>query len=224
LRSDIEVAIPVAGKGSRLGMGLPKCLVPVWGKPIIEWQLESLRALDIKVTVIVGYMADEVIKFVSSLDPLVQFIENSDFETTGTAASVRKAAESVKALSLVSIDGDVLIHPSSLTKILDAADSVLGVTERLTSHGVLVEVNENRVVSFARESDSLFEWSGVFKIATDAAHKFSDGHVYEDLALLLPLRYENIECCEVDTLADLQNAENWMIEMTTGSGGQWKKK
>ena len=196
----------------------------MWGKPIIEWQLESLRALDIKVTVIVGHMADEVIKFVSSLDPLVQFVENSDFETTGPAASVRKAAEVIEAPNLVSIDGDVLINSSSIAQILNAADSVLGVTERLTSDGVLVEVNENRVVSFARESDSLYEWSGVFKIATHVARKFGEGYLFEDLVPLLPLHYQCIECCEVDTLADLQNAENWMIEMTTRTGGKWKKK
>jgi choline kinase len=186
--------------------------------------LESLKAFDIPVTLIVGYKADEVIKFVSSLDQSVRFIENPDFEKTGTAASVRVAAERVEAASIVSIDGDVLVHPSSLAKILNPSDSVLGVTKELTSDGVKVEISGNQVMSFASQTGSLLEWSGVFKVATQIAQAFGDGHVFATLEPLLPLRFEEIECHEVDTLADLEHAETWMSNLTTSRGGQWIKK
>jgi choline kinase len=221
---NISVVIPVAGRGSRLGAGLPKCLVPVFGRPIIEWQLESLKGFDVSVTLVTGYMSSEVIEFVGSLDPSVRFIENPDFEKTGTAASVRVAAERIKTASVVSIDGDVLVHPSGLAKILNSSDSVLGVTKNLTTDGVKVEVSEDHVVSFASQSESFLEWSGVFKIATQTARVFGDGHVFESLEPLLPLRYEEIECHEVDTPADLEHAETWMSSLTTSRDGQWRKK
>ena len=221
---DIEVVIPVAGRGSRLGMELPKCLVPVLGKTIVEWQLQSLKECDVQVTLVVGYKANQVIEFVSSLDPSVQFIENPDFERTGTASSIRIAAEHVKSASFMSIDGDVLISPSSCLRVLKASTPVLGLTEQLTSGGVKVEVFKDHVISFATESESLLEWAGVFLTTTYAAQKFGEGHVYPELALSLPLPYVCIECHEVDTPSDLESAETWMSKMTTASGGQWKKK
>ena len=204
-------------------MGLPKCLVPVCGRSIIEWQLESLKGFDVPVTLVVGYMASEVIKFVGSLDPSVRFIENPDFEKTKTAASVRVASERIEAASIVSIDGDVLVHPSSLAKILNFSGSVLGVTKSLTSDGVKVEISGDHVVSFDSQPESFLEWSGVFKVATQIAQAFGDGHVFENLEPLLPLRFEEIECHEVDTPADLEHAETWMSNLTTSRGGQWKK-
>lgn len=222
--NDIEVVIPVAGRGSRLGMELPKCLVPVWGKTIIEWQLQSLKECDVQVTLIVGYKADQVIEFVSSLDPSVQFIENPDFEKTGTASSIRIAAEHLKSVSFMAIAGDVLISPSSCLRVLNASTPVLGLTKQLTPVGVKVDVVEDHVISFATESESLLEWSGVFLTTTCAAQKFGKGHVYTELVPSLPLPFVCIECHEVDTPTDLENAEIWMSKMTTARGGQWKKK
>jgi NDP-sugar pyrophosphorylase family protein len=46
----INIVIPMAGRGSRFskaGYELPKPLLPVQGRPMIEVVIENLRALDV---------------------------------------------------------------------------------------------------------------------------------------------------------------------------------
>ena len=40
----MRVVILAAGLGSRLGLGVPKALAPVLGKPILKWQMEAMPA------------------------------------------------------------------------------------------------------------------------------------------------------------------------------------
>jgi L-glutamine-phosphate cytidylyltransferase len=60
----MRAIILAAGQGTRLGklaIDRPKCLVEVCGKPLIEWQLETMRQQDITdITVITGHRADRL--------------------------------------------------------------------------------------------------------------------------------------------------------------------
>jgi choline kinase len=207
---DLAVLIPAAGQGLRLGAGIPKALVTICGRPIIEWQLKSLKSFEGPITVIVGYQADEVVNFVSSLNSRVQFIYNADFKTTGTASSLLLAAKCVNTGSILAIDGDVLVKPLSLFRLMAATGTVLGVTRNLTEDGVRVDVDKNNILSFTGDATSIFEWSGVFKAPTNFVQEFRDRHVYDDLAQKLPIRFEEVDCIEVDTPEDLVQAEAWM--------------
>ena len=69
------VVIAAAGVGSRLGFGMPKCLVEVKGHRIFEYQLEALDWAD-EIRMVVGYHADEVVKQVSAYNPNVKFEQN----------------------------------------------------------------------------------------------------------------------------------------------------
>ena len=54
----LAVVVVAAGSGTRLGYGMPKALVPVAGRPLLQWALgtvrEALPAADVVVTVPVG--------------------------------------------------------------------------------------------------------------------------------------------------------------------------
>jgi bifunctional N-acetylglucosamine-1-phosphate-uridyltransferase/glucosamine-1-phosphate-acetyltransferase GlmU-like protein len=118
LNPDVEVLIPAAGQGLRLGAGIPKSLVAVRGRPIIEWQLKSLRSFEGQITVIVGYQVDEVVDFVSSLYSWVQFIYKADHKTTGTASSLLLAAKCVNTVSILAIAGETdlaTVNPETAT-------------------------------------------------------------------------------------------------------------
>ncbi len=56
--------ILAAGEGTRLRphtLDRPKCLVPLAGRPLLEWQLAALRAAGIDdITVVTGYRADQI--------------------------------------------------------------------------------------------------------------------------------------------------------------------
>ena len=40
------VVLTAAGSGTRLGCGMPKALVPVAGRPLLEWALKGLPSCD----------------------------------------------------------------------------------------------------------------------------------------------------------------------------------
>ena len=88
-KENTTVIISCAGMGTRLGIGMPKALVNVDGKPLIIRQLEMLQDCS-DVRIIVGFQADKVIETVKSFRKDVMFAFNYDYRTTGTAASFSK--------------------------------------------------------------------------------------------------------------------------------------
>src|SRR3954466_13976178 len=79
----MRMIILAAGQGTRLRPltdDRPKCLVPLSGKPLLEWQIETARAVDIPhIAVVCGYRADQLKKYPLTLVP------NPRFETTNMA-------------------------------------------------------------------------------------------------------------------------------------------
>jgi 2-C-methyl-D-erythritol 4-phosphate cytidylyltransferase len=52
--------IVAAGRGERLGSGRPKALVPLCGRPMLEWSVAALRAVPGVTEIIVALPADEL--------------------------------------------------------------------------------------------------------------------------------------------------------------------
>ncbi len=52
--------IVAAGRGERLGSGRPKALVPLCGRPMLEWSVASLRAVPAVSQIFVALPADEL--------------------------------------------------------------------------------------------------------------------------------------------------------------------
>ena len=53
------VIILAAGQGKRMQSSLPKPLVPVLGRPIIDWLLEAVHKVGVDtISVVVGHQAD----------------------------------------------------------------------------------------------------------------------------------------------------------------------
>lgn len=57
-----RVVILAAGKGKRMGVEVPKALVPICGRPMIDYLVDSVVAsgVDAKPVVVVGHGADEI--------------------------------------------------------------------------------------------------------------------------------------------------------------------
>ena len=52
--------IVAAGRGERLGSGRPKALVPLCGRPMLEWSVAALRAVAAVTEIVVALPADEL--------------------------------------------------------------------------------------------------------------------------------------------------------------------
>jgi len=100
--SQIATVILAAGKGTRMKSGLPKVLMPVMGRPMLDYVLA--RALDLrpkKIIVVVGYQANQVIRAFEGLEG-VDWVLQPEQRGTGHAIQVAKDA-------LNGFQGDVLV-------------------------------------------------------------------------------------------------------------------
>ena len=111
------IIISCAGMGKRLGLGTTKALVEVAGEPLLMRTLKMLDDVE-DVRVVVGYQAEKVIEAVNSYRKDVTFVFNRNYQTTGTGASVMLAVKNARDM-IMTIDGDLLIHPSDMQDLLN---------------------------------------------------------------------------------------------------------
>ncbi len=204
--TDKTVIISCAGIGKRLGRGVPKATVEVCGEPMILRMLKMLDDVD-DVRVVVGYQPEKVIDIVLSYRWDVTFVFNHDYLNTGTGASVLLAAKYARDF-ILTIDGDVIVHPDDMKKILKHPSEFVGVTDILSDDSVLAEIKNNKVAGFSR-MDGQYEWTGIAQIKSKNL-PFTNGHVYEILEPLLPLPIMKIRTREIDTENDFVVACNWV--------------
>lgn len=206
-----HAVIAVAGLGSRLGHGKPKCLVEVAGRRILEWQLELLRDVA-DVRLVVGYLEHEVIETAFKLRPDLTLVRNPAYRTTTTQQSYWLGAKYLTAPCLY-LDGDIIFEPVSFQAFLvRAARSapLIGVTKAKTDQAVFAategEFEQLKVTSFSRTVRSQWEWANVACLPPGMLEE-NGGDVFSRLALSAPLSAQSVECYEVDTEHDLAEAQ-----------------
>ena len=110
--------ILAAGKGSRiqpLNLYLPKPLLPVCNKPIIQYQLEDMRGIGVReVLIVVGHLKEEIISYFgdgSGLGLSIRYVEQK--ETLGIAHAVAQLENDVDSPFILCL-GDIFMVPKNL--------------------------------------------------------------------------------------------------------------
>jgi UDP-N-acetylglucosamine diphosphorylase/glucosamine-1-phosphate N-acetyltransferase len=116
--SSIAVVL-AAGKGTRMKSELPKVLLPVAGRPMIEYVLDALEAGGVKQTVVViGYRGDLIRQRLSDR-PNIQFVEQREQLGTGHAVMVCREALAAHDGPVVVVTGDSpLMQSASIAALL----------------------------------------------------------------------------------------------------------
>lgn len=203
--------ISAAGLGSRLELNMPKCLVEIGGRKVIDYQLDLLREIE-DLRIVVGFMEEAVISHVREIRNDVLFVRNPDYRTTSNSYSLYLATKDLPE-PFVAIDGDLLIDPASFDEFLvrcHGPKSVIGITESKTEEAVFVELDDSgeNVVAFTRERRSAYEWSGLAYLASIAIHR-NQGYLYREIEQHIPLPAQKVKCFEIDTPEDLNAAIEW---------------
>ena len=110
--SETAVIVLAAGQGKRMRSNLPKPLVAVSGRPIIDWLLDAIRSAGVDtISVVVGHQAD-VMKAHLADDVLTPL----QAERNGTAHAVDVARVSVQGAEevFVFVGDSPLIRPESI--------------------------------------------------------------------------------------------------------------
>ena len=121
----MKAIILAAGRGSRMG-GLtdtqPKGLVSLRGKPLLEWQLASLRAAGIhEIALVTGYRHE-------ALSPYgLPMFHNPDWRRTNMVTSLACAREWLQAEACIVSYSDIFYEANAVRKLMDS-DAALALT------------------------------------------------------------------------------------------------
>jgi choline kinase len=81
-----------AGRGKRLGPhteDIPKCMVEIGGRPILDWVWRALHAVGVNELVVIrGYKGDVLEPFVRALVPRAIFVDNVEWQTNNVLLSL----------------------------------------------------------------------------------------------------------------------------------------
>jgi len=100
----VKVIVPLAGKGTRLlplTKRVPKPLVKVAGRPVMDYVMDALRGLDVEELIVVtGHLKEQVERYVSTHYPIpARFVEQRTLD--GTAGAVDLARPYVSGPVLI---------------------------------------------------------------------------------------------------------------------------
>ena len=163
-----KAVILAAGRGTRmreLTADLPKPMIQVRGKPVLQHIIEGLRDAGIRdCLVVVGYRADAVQDFFrdgSGYNIAIQY--KTQTVQDGTGRVVELAHEFVTDRPFILAYGDILVDPTNYNRLVDLPDDVdamLTITRgEDVSKGGAVFVNDQMAVVDIREKSD--RWSGL---------------------------------------------------------------
>ena len=121
-RPNVKAIILAAGQGIRLRpltSQLPKCLVQIDEKPILQYQLEALSSIGIHdCAIVVGFMAQQVQSYFGSkfFNVNLSYILNKSFKDTNNLYSLWLAKRYLRD-DIILIEGDILFDPLLLEDI-----------------------------------------------------------------------------------------------------------
>lgn len=133
----MHVIILAAGVGSRLGFGLPKCLVVVNGKTLLHHQIELLHKIDpfCLITIVAGFNEVQVrleAEYLKQVHKFLYVVSNPNYESKSILESLRVASLGIKSKDVLRISGDCYFKDtSSLKGLLSSPKTSLAIRELL---------------------------------------------------------------------------------------------
>lgn len=125
-----KAVILSAGKGSRLlplTADRPKCLIELSGKSLLDWQLDSLAEAGVGDIVVVTGFRDDLVDAVAARRPGVRTLFNPFYHVADNLGSVWMARAEFDA-DLLLLNGDTLVSPALLARVLGARTGPIAVT------------------------------------------------------------------------------------------------
>jgi L-glutamine-phosphate cytidylyltransferase len=123
----MKVIILAAGRGSRLTPltdNKPKCLVKLFGKSLLEWQIEKFRKFGINdISVVTGYKKELI-----SIDG-IKIYHNKNFEKTNMIETLFCAKKEINERVIVSY-GDIIFQNSVVKKLIESKEDFSVVVDK----------------------------------------------------------------------------------------------
>jgi len=233
----MKAIILSAGQGKRLlplTTDLPKCLLSVQGKTLIEWQIHELQKCGIhRIRVVTGYRAAEVNQLLHERyeSDEISTIYNDAYAITDNLVSCWTACREMNE-DFVILNGDTIFEAAVLKRLLKSPDRPVTVAvnhkgaydaddmkvmlegERLVRIGKdlppeKVHAESIGMILFRGKGPTLFRRSVQKALEEPAAGKKWYLSVIDDMARQMPVwtcAVNGLQWCEVDYQADIEHA------------------
>lgn len=127
-----------SGLGSRMGDETrehPKCMCRLTEQEtIISWQVKLLRRIGVTEAVVTtGHLADTLIAYLESLDSGIRFhfVHNPKYRETNYIYSMYLARNLLRGQDVISLHGDLVLHPTVMDALAASGRSVMAVDSTL---------------------------------------------------------------------------------------------
>jgi len=160
----MKVIILAAGKGTRLKPltnYFPKPMVKVNGKPLIERLINSYIKSGVNendIFIVLGYMKEKMINFLSKRFPKINFIINNDFETTNNMYSLFLAlkeifSEKLKKENFIINNGDCLYEQKIINNVVNSSvvDIIVCDKSLYRKESMKIEVKNNKIIKISKK-------------------------------------------------------------------------
>ena len=150
---------------------MPKCLLKVGGRTLLERTVDAMRLAGIgEFVVVTGYRGEMIREFLGSEG--FTFLHNADYEHNNNIYSLWMAGEVVRGKEFLLMDSDILCDPAAVVRIGSESCSALAVNRHeLSDEEMKVVVDgDMRITEISktcRPEDAMGESVGIEKITAE---------------------------------------------------------
>ena len=244
----MKVIILSAGQGTRLlplTAKIPKCLLEIQGKTILEWQIGELHKCGIdQITVVTGYGSDKVEALLQQKyqEQSIKTHYNPDYAITDNLVSCWKARDEMHE-DFILLNGDTLFEAAIVRSLLASPVSPITVTinheDTYDADDMKVSLADTRLVNISKDIAAdkvhgesigmiLFRGAGPMIFRKGLEEAINDTKTVRRWYLsvidaiaqektVLTRSIKGLLWCEVDYVVDLQKADLVVTAFSAGS-------
>ena len=154
---------------------MPKCLLKVGGRTLLERTVEAMHQAGItEFVVVTGYRGDMIRDFLMARFQQFSFhfLHNADYEHNNNIYSLWMAGEVVRGKDFLLMDSDILCDPAAVVRIADENTAALAVNRHECGEEEMKVVvdSDMRITEISktcRPDDAMGESVGIEKITAD---------------------------------------------------------
>lgn len=221
----MKALILAAGRGTRIRASIgerPKCLISFNGESILEHQIESFLAANVRdIGIVVGYQKQQIINHVQTLSrssiARITFLENPIFESTNNIYSLWLARRWVGQAGFVCSNADVAFHPDILPPAIESRAPISMIVDpEWRDETMKVIIRNGRIIRMSKKIERS-EFSGTY-IGVTAFSESVQSQFFQKLSsLVLSGNVNTFFNAAVQELAD----EGVRVGFTPTNGLPW---
>ncbi len=162
----MKALILAAGVGKRLKANVPKILLKVGNKSLLERHYENLLNLGIKnIGIVIGYKSNQLINFIKKIDikKNIKIFRNSRYKLGSIVSLVCAGKFFHTKGDLIFMDGDVFYDKKVLKKLINSKKKNCLLIDRQFEKGeepVKVCIKNNKIFDFGKIVNQDFDFQG----------------------------------------------------------------